>query len=179
MKDPKYLDFAIGLLGPFEVPACQDGVLGTIANSGLPWYEEYVEEPLSHVLNGMMYALVGLRDMAISARHQCAAELFRVGVNSLVRALPDFDSGFWSWYSISDDDKPLTASMGYHTLHVCLLRAIADATDMAVLGQWADRFEAYTLNPGSRFRAASHIFRDKMRKKKRFVLGQHVHVVAK
>jgi hypothetical protein len=161
-KEVNYLEGAIGLAEPFDVPVERgDGVLGRITNRGLRWYEEDVEPPIHHVLNGMMVALLGLRDLAVVAGHQHAEELFKIGVESVRGVLADFDSGFWSWYSISDGGSLYIASMGYHTLHVCLLTALAEITGNAELNQWARQFEGYAGNPICRFRAASHMLRAK------------------
>lgn len=163
-RELKYLEAATGLAGPFEAPVNEDGVLGLITCRGVPWYEEYVEQPLNHVLNGMLLTLLGLRELAITASHKRAAELFGIGVESVRTVLGDFDNGFWSWYSISESGSPYIASMGCHVLHACLLTALAEMTGYAELAERAQRFENYFDIPLCRIHAASHILISKAAK---------------
>jgi heparosan-N-sulfate-glucuronate 5-epimerase len=176
-KEINYLEAATGLTGSFDISTEQDGVLGRITNRGVSWYEEDVEQPLSHILNGMMLALLGLRDLSIVAGHRRAEELFKIGVESVSVSLADFDSGFWSWYSISETGSPYIASMGYHVLHVRLLTALAEMTGNAEMNQWAQRFETYARDPECRFRAASCMLRAKGSKWKRLLFPHTISAI--
>jgi len=83
------------------------------------WFEEYPTEPGSFVLNGFIYALVGLHDLVEAARRAGvetrAERLFdevhyllvyfikdniRQGVASLYALLPLFDGGSRSYYDL-------------------------------------------------------------------------------
>ena len=172
-KEINYLEAATGLVDPFDLSVERGGVLGRITTRRVPWYEEYVEQPLNHVLNGMATALLGLRDLAVVAGHRRAEELFEIGVQSLNIALSDFDTGFWTWYSVSDCGPPYIASMGYHALHICQLTALAEMAGSAELNQWARRFESYARDPICRFRAASYLLCDKVRKRAHLLPPTH------
>jgi hypothetical protein len=156
-RTPEYLEAAAGLAGPFKLPIEKDGVVGVITKRGVPWYEEYVGQPLNHVLNGMLLALLGLKELGITTSEQCATEHFKIGIESVRSMLADFDSGFWSWYSISECGSPYIAGMGYHVLHACLLTALAEMTGNSGLEERAKQFERYANNPFCRVHAASHI----------------------
>jgi len=56
--DRRYLDCARRATALFDVPSTDGGVLASLFN--LPWYEEYPTVPGTFVLNGFIYALVGL-----------------------------------------------------------------------------------------------------------------------
>jgi hypothetical protein len=163
-RQQEYLDVAQQLLPAFEVPVEEGGVLGRIEIVGVPWYEEYVERPLNHVLNGMLVALFGLRDFSLLTGSEQAKVLFNRGVDSAVAAVPAFDSGYWSWYQIADSGQSYIASMGYHMLHVRLLTALAEASGQGELTRYAQRFETYARRPLNRCRAVLQMLHSKSRK---------------
>jgi heparosan-N-sulfate-glucuronate 5-epimerase len=164
-KEARYLEMAFALVPLFDVPVEQGGVLGRITRRDVAWYEEYVQQPLGHVLNGMLVALLGLRDLALLTAHRRATELFQEGIAHVIAALPEFDTGFWSWYLISETGPPYIASMGYHILHVRLLSALAKHTGQTDLAKQAERFKSYARAPVNRCRAVIHIFKQKARAK--------------
>jgi len=94
----RYLKAAMGVFGVFELPVEHDGVLGYISRIGVPWYEEDVALPLRHILNGMVYALWGLRDLFIVCEDRRTGRCFEDSGSSVIAALPSYDSGFWSWF---------------------------------------------------------------------------------
>jgi heparosan-N-sulfate-glucuronate 5-epimerase len=158
-----YLETACLLVPLFDVPVEEGGVLGYITRLGVHWYEEYVQKPLNHVLNGMLYALVGLRDLILTTAHPRATELFQQGIASVIAALPEFDTGYWSWYQLSETGSSYIASMGYHTLHVRLLEALSERTGQPELGKWAARFQSYAHSPLNRCHALMQIVQQKVR----------------
>jgi D-glucuronyl C5-epimerase C-terminus len=158
-----YLDTALACLQPFTVGVNRGGVLDRITSIDVPWYEEYPTEPTNHVLNGMIFAVWGLKDLAFSSACPQARELYEAGIESIVRALPLFDTGYWSWYSISDIDRPYVASMGYHNLHVALLEALFQQTRRDVFRRWSETFLTYAGSYRYRLRAAAAMIRAKCR----------------
>jgi hypothetical protein len=139
-------------------------VLGRIESIGVPWFEESVEKPLNHVLNGMLIALFGLRDLSLVTDSAPAKTSFNRGVKSVVAALPAFDSGYWSWYQIADSGQCYIASMGYHMLHVRLLTALGECSAEAQLTRYAQRFETYARRPLNRCRAVLQMLHSKSKK---------------
>jgi hypothetical protein len=113
-----------------------------------PVLQEYPTEPPSHVLNGWMFALWGLYDVAkLAERSGTAApeaqHAFIEGINALVRRVDLYDAGLgWSRYDLYPHRLTHVASPFYHRLHVALLKATADLTDEDVLRRKAAEWEA-------------------------------------
>lgn len=155
--DSQYLDIAIALLYPFERGIDDNGVLGEISSIGSNWYEEYVTRPLNHVLNGMVYSVWGLRDLHNATGNKKAHNLFLNGTEYIEKAMPGFDSGYWSYYWIPESGKNYTSSMMYHNLHICQLTALYKQTGIKTFKVYADKFISYTKSPVNRFKAAMDI----------------------
>jgi heparosan-N-sulfate-glucuronate 5-epimerase len=156
-NERRYLEIALGCLKPFDRGIEDGGVLGNISVANIPWYEEYPTLPLNHVLNGMIYSLWGLSDLNATTGNSRAQELFDLGVDSIVRALPLFDNGYWSMYRFPEAGDPYVASMMYHNLHICQLTALYQQTKREELHQFATIFAEYARRPLCRMRAAASI----------------------
>ena len=154
----EYLEIALKLLGPFERKIEDDGVIGNISSLNSNWYEEYVTPPLNHVLNGMIYSLWGLRDLWLLSENQTAKERSYTGVAYVEKALPLFDSGYWSYYWIPESGRKYTASMMYHNLHICQLKALFEQTDKVVFNQYSNKMLDYAKSPSCRLKAAKDMF---------------------
>ena len=109
-SEKKYLKTAIKLLSPFERSIDDNGVLGEISAANSNWYEEYVTRPLNHVLNGMVYSIWGLRDLYNATGSAEAHDLFLKGAGYIEKALPFFDSGYWSYYWIPEGEHDVSQS---------------------------------------------------------------------
>ena len=117
-----------------------------------PVLEEYPAEPRPHVLNGWMWALFGLYDVAHAGCEldddvrANAREAFEAGVASLVAQLPEYETGRgWSTYDRYPHPIANVASPFYHRLHVQMLRATARLAPYdqlaSELGATSDRWE--------------------------------------
>lgn len=73
------------------------------------------------VLNGWMFALMGVRDYALLTGDATVMSTAERLAADLARALPRFDTGYWSLYDLAGD----VASPFYHDLHVAQLEALA------------------------------------------------------
>jgi hypothetical protein len=99
-----------------------------------PVLQEYPTQPPSHVLNGWMFALWGLYDVARLAERgggtgSEAHGAFLEGTTALVRRVDLYDAGLgWSRYDLYPHRLTHVASPFYHRLHVALLNATADLT---------------------------------------------------
>ena len=109
-------------LAPLFTPQADGGVQGQL--EGLPWPEEYPTSPQSHVLNGAIFALWGMRDVAVGLDSQVARLHFEQGLDSLAMNLPRYDTGSWSLYSLFPHPMLNRASSFYHDLHVNQLTAM-------------------------------------------------------
>ncbi|MCW2949719.1 MAG: hypothetical protein JWN41_732 [Thermoleophilia bacterium] len=96
-----------------------------------PVLEEYQASPRPHVLNGWMWALYGLYDLANAdgadpdIRAQAEAS-WQAGVASLDAQLPEYETQRgWSTYDRYPHALANIASPFYHRLHISMLRTIA------------------------------------------------------
>jgi hypothetical protein len=144
-----------------------DPALGLIGETATgPVLEEYPADPYPHVLNGWMWALFGLADLADAPDELPdelrgrAAEAFAAGVDSLAASLPEYETGRgWSTYDRYPHPIANVASPFYHRLHVDMLRALEriaprDADRVALLDT-AARWEAALRRPTTRVTAVA------------------------
>jgi hypothetical protein len=153
----EYLESAKRCLIPFTKKIENGGVVGVITKMNIEWYEEYITKPLNHVLNGKIYSLWGLRDLALAEESMEAEKLFNKGVDSVEKALELFDTGYWSWYWSAETGENYIASMMYHNLHICQLTALGEQTGREKFFNYADKFISYAKSPVNRFRAVKQI----------------------
>jgi hypothetical protein len=129
------------LLAAFEVPVTEGGLLDTCEPGGV-WYEKFAHPSNQQpkVLNGMLFSLLGLYEIADRTGSDCAAKLAERGAVSVVKMLHKFDLGDWSAYDILG--KP--ASEHYHDIHVSQLRLLFEITGNSDFQNWCDRFGFYS-----------------------------------
>lgn len=156
-----FLKGALGCLGSFHTSVDDGGVVSH--DLGLPWFEEYTSRPLAHVLNGMIFALWGLSELAATAPGSAARCLWLQGLRSLEALCERFDCGWWSAYSVGGRGSEV-ASIGYHSLHIAQLRALGAQTGSRSLQQLADRFAVYGRDPVKRVRAGAKLLRSKLQR---------------
>jgi heparosan-N-sulfate-glucuronate 5-epimerase len=109
---------------------------------GGPVLEEAPTTPPSCVLNGWIYALWGVRDVAVGLGSREAAALFAESLDALLAALEDYDTGWWSRYSLWADGRDL-AKPFYHRIHVAQLEALHALTGIAEFAAVAARWRGY------------------------------------
>ncbi len=131
-----------------------------------PVLEEYPAEPRPHVLNGWIWALLGLYDLAHASDLEdedvrgSAADGWERGVASLVAQLPEYETGRgWSTYDRYPHAIANVASPFYHRLHVTMLRALERLAPYDELGselrEFADRWERALARPTTRTAAVA------------------------
>ena len=118
---------ALDAMELFDVHVDQGGVLRTY--QGQPWYEEYpTPDAGSYVLNGYIYALIGLHDLHEAFNSMKALELYTNGTDSLYSMIGLFDLGCSSSYDLVHHSVPGTppniARDGYHSLHISLFSVL-------------------------------------------------------
>lgn len=149
--DERYADAAVRALGPLEVPSAEGGASALL--DGRPFPEEYPTEPPSLVLNGGIFALWGLHDVAAALGEERAHRRFEDGVDALAESIDRWDTGYWSLYDLFPHPVPNVASAAYHALHSIQLRATDMIAPRPELAAAADRFEAYGRSRACRYRA--------------------------
>jgi heparosan-N-sulfate-glucuronate 5-epimerase len=149
--DERFADAARQALAPFAIDSSTGGVRAVL--DGRPFYEEYPTQPPSYVLNGGIFALWGLLDVAVGLGDAAAGRDFEAGVDALAATIDRWDTGWWSRYDLFPHRAPNVASLAYHELHVEQLRALLLVAPRPELERTLERFERYAASPLCRGRA--------------------------
>jgi heparosan-N-sulfate-glucuronate 5-epimerase len=123
-----------------------------------PVLQEYPTHPPAHVLNGWIFALWGLYDIATAGYGLSAdaGEAFSDGVDALAARLPLYDTGWnWSRYDLFPHRIVHVTSPFYHRLHVEQLRAMHDLDARPVFAETGDHWESGAENPLARAHAVA------------------------
>jgi hypothetical protein len=144
--EPLYREAAEGaaalLLKPLDSGGCAHYDL-----LGRPFLEECPTEPPCHILNGGLFALIGLSEWEA----RVGGDASRRTADRLSVHLGDYDTGYWSRYDLR---FAAPATMAYHSLHVSLLEANAQMLGYEIFGRTACRWRGYMRHPRNRMRAA-------------------------
>jgi len=140
LNGDSYLAPIEGLLRTFDVQI-EDGGLLDNSNPQIPWFEKFAhsESQRPKVLNGMLFTLLGLHDVANRTGLEAPRLLYEIGLGSVLRLMDRYDLGDWSAYDIQR--KP--ASLHYHTIHVEQLDRLFSIEGNTRLAEWRDRFASY------------------------------------
>ncbi|KAM9494416.1 D-glucuronyl C5-epimerase B isoform 1-T2 [Clarias gariepinus] len=147
-KDETYLKAALRAIGPYKVPSEKHGVKAVFMNK-YDWYEEYPTTPSSFVLNGFIYSLIGLYDLAQTASEEEgreAARLYAKGMESLKAMVPLYDTGSGTIYDLRHfmlGTAPNLARWDYHTTHINQLQLLASIDDSPIFRDFAKRWKSY------------------------------------
>jgi hypothetical protein len=146
--DDRYAEAAVRALRPMAVQSAEGGASADL--DGRPFPEEYPTEPPSFVLNGAIFALWGLRDVAVALADADAGRAFDGGVGTLAASIGRWDTGSWSRYDLFPHRVTNVASPAYHVLHVAQLEAMHELAPRPELHAAAERFAAYAASPPKR-----------------------------
>ena len=104
------------------------------SESGGALYEEYPAYPLPRVLDGFLFSLLGLYDLAIETGSPDIRRLFDEGIEGLKGALPFWNyRNKWSWYG----SHGYLCPPHYHKLNAILLSILGRLTGDATLQRFA------------------------------------------
>jgi heparosan-N-sulfate-glucuronate 5-epimerase len=123
------------------LPGSPSGLLASTPDGPVP--EEAPTNPPSLILNGWIYALWGLWDVAVGLGDRPSRQLLDESVECLRRTLHRYDIGWWSRYSLYPHRLPDLAKPFYHRLHVDQLEVLHRLTGVDEFGEVARRFAAY------------------------------------
>ncbi|HEX7060005.1 MAG TPA: D-glucuronyl C5-epimerase family protein [Solirubrobacterales bacterium] len=149
--EERFADAALRALAPLAIDSA-DGGVRTLLN-GRPFYEEYPTRPPSHVLNGAIFALWGLGDVAFALGDDGARRDFEVGVDSLAASIDSWDLGWWTRYDLFPHRVTNVASLAYHELHIDQLRAMMLVAPRPQLELALERFIGYRASRRCQARA--------------------------
>lgn len=121
--DRRYLAGARRALDPILTPVADGGMLRSFhGDRRFPWYEEYPAERPTYVLNGFMFTLVGLYDLAPYDRR--AAGAYEAGRRTLLHALPAYTIAGRSIYDLVPGRRDYIPA-SYLAVEISLLRTLA------------------------------------------------------
>ena len=150
--EEQYLEAARKAFGAFG-RGLADGGVSYRNGAGRVWFEEYVVDPPSHILNGFLWAAWGVRDYALLTKAEEASRLFAEAVTTLAENLGRYDTGYWSLYELSPMRLPMLASPFYHRLHIVQLKVMAGLTGEPKFVEFARRWQCYARDGFKRRRA--------------------------
>jgi hypothetical protein len=138
---PRLLDLARAATRVFE-KNIEDGGVRTL-EGGYALYEEYPGYPLPRVLDGFLFSLLGLYDLATETTDPRVFQLFADGVNGLRHALPCWNyRDKWSWYG----SHGYLCPPHYHALNGTLLSILERLTGDATLKRYVDMWDPTRLS---------------------------------
>ncbi|XP_075714470.1 D-glucuronyl C5-epimerase [Rhinoderma darwinii] len=147
-KEQVYLGSALKATAPFKLPSEKHGVKAVFMNK-YDWYEEYPTTPSSFVLNGFIYALLGLYDLKETAGEKEGKEarlLYERGMESLRAMLPLYDTGSGTIYDLRHfmlGTAPNLARWDYHTTHINQLQLLASMDGSPIFRDFIRRWKSY------------------------------------
>lgn len=153
-RDEHYLEQARRALVPLVLPL-EAGGLRSALEDGSPFLEEYPTRPPAHVLNGFLYALIGLVDLQRVSKDLVKGAEIEALLDTLEQHLPRWDTGFWSVYDLEYQRTgiPNLVTPSYHNLHVAQLTFLGKTMRRPTLLKVARRWAGYAKQPICRWRA--------------------------
>lgn len=153
--DIKYLSVCEKALIPFSTDVNNGGVsVNKWVNKTqkLAFYEEYVADKPTRVLDGHIFSLFGLYDFiratksSNSESHKQALTLFNNGVNALLDLLPEYDMNYWVRFNLCELEsypKNDPCTIGYLRLIVKQLHILHEISGIKELNDYSLRFKKY------------------------------------
>jgi hypothetical protein len=139
LSQPAYTDLAARSLALFEQPP-PSGVRRDTADGA--FYLIYSFAPKLLVLNAHLQAVIGLYDFAALTGDPRAEALYQSGVAEARAAVPRYDTGRWSLYSLERE-----SDLSYHQLVATFLGNLCKRIEEGVFCDTAARFEEYETEP--------------------------------
>ena len=143
--DERWAAAALRALGPMRRMTAEGGTRAELG--GHPWPEEYPTAPPSFVLNGGIFAMWGMRDVAVALGDAEARADFDAAHAALAANLHRWDTGRWSRYDLFPHPLSNPASSFYHRLHISQLEAMNALAPHPELVRVAERFRRYFDSP--------------------------------
>lgn len=149
--EERFREAALRALGPFSVDVSRGGVRRRLG--GGPFLEEYPTQPGSYVLNGAIFAVWGLLDVALLEGDRELRQRFEDHVHTIAANIGRWDTGGWSRYDLFPHVLTNVASSFYHSLHINMLEALHRSSPFPELAVAQATFEGYARQKRLRRRA--------------------------
>jgi hypothetical protein len=142
-QDLRYLKAAKSLLNAFFIEVQHGGI--TYKDSEHEWwYEEYASNDknakISRVLNGMLFAVLGIYDYYKYTNDADAKLLFDKGVNSIKKEIVKYNNNGYSYYDLLGRNP----GHKYHQIHVDLTKKLYDLTGETIFDKYSKLWKIYT-----------------------------------
>jgi len=138
------LEIATSAMRAFSCKVTEGGVVANFPD-GSVIFEEFTTTPASRVLNGHMFALLGIFDYATFFQNDEAERLFRETCEALAQNLKLYDTGFWNLYDLHASKR--LASPMYMIVHERLLRIFFELTGNSLFEEFAQKWRGYRTSP--------------------------------
>ena len=146
--DDRFKQSSLDALEPLKI-SVNDGGVKRMYDGNYSWYELY-PTPYngSFVLNGFVYALIGLHDNWVNLESKESKNLYEDGINSLEKMISLFDLGCASSYDLVHHSirksAPNVARKAIHNLHISQLSVINSLEENKFL-EIQNRFFNYSI----------------------------------
>jgi hypothetical protein len=139
-NDNKYLNAAVKASELMLKPIKNGGTARYIKDN--LYFEEFAKLKPSLVLNGWIFTIFGLFDIAKLSDDKNYADMLNITLKTLEGELVNYDCGYWSYY----DQCGHLASPFYHRLHIAQLNVLYDLFHIKNFKVTSERWESYLLN---------------------------------
>jgi heparosan-N-sulfate-glucuronate 5-epimerase len=149
-EEDKYLEKALQSFELMNRPVKERGFRYSDSEYKL-WYEE--DNFQRHILNGHIYALLGIYDLYRITGEQQYLTIFDDGISTIIDRIKDFDLGFNTKY---DKVNPYPANNSYHFTHITLFKILYKITNDSFFKLKYNKFELYTKK--GQYKAATYFY---------------------
>ena len=156
-EDETYLRTAHLAFKSFEYHQRNGGVQN-IDEDGNIWFEEYPSNPPGHVLNGFIFALLGLWEYYKVTGNTSAKNLWENGLLTLEKNIQKYDCGYWTIY---DQYTKHVVGQKYHDLHVQQMKVLYELSGKGIFLKYYQAWSRYCRNP---FNQLQRTIRPRIRK---------------
>ena len=147
-SDARYAGLALQAVGPLLHEPSFAGLV--TSTPGGPVIEECGPmQPPSRILNGWIFGLWGVRDVALALGDPRCARLAADTTECLASSLHLYDCGWWTRYSLFPHVLRDLAKPFYHRLHVVQMEVMHDLTRNAAFALAAERWRSYDTRPAT------------------------------
>lgn len=131
----------------------KEGGVIDIDEKGNYWIEEYIVYPTTHILNGFIWALLGVYDTWKYLGSKSAEDLLIKCYETIGHNIHKYDNGYWSLYDQAGLPLDNIASSFYHKLHIVQLEILYNLSGNHIFYNYADKWRSYNLSNFYRFRS--------------------------
>lgn len=140
-KDDIYLSAARRAIEPFYYNVSEGGLVNHFKDIMI--FEEYPSEKVNAVLNGFVFAILGIYDLHFITQDKAEKELYNSAISSIKKILKYYDIGYWSQYNLFNFPSEFPASYGYHILHTEQMLVLYTLTEDRLFLEFYEKWKSY------------------------------------